>query len=95
MASGVCATIAGTGEASVYELFSNAFTQTAETREYAQAMKLAPDGSFIIAKRRHSDVRPWQTQRVGLANFTGRKVSGSAGLGICARLILACIQRPA
>jgi len=40
----------GIGEADVYELFSNAFTQTAETREYAQAMKLAPDGSFIIGK---------------------------------------------
>ncbi|HEY2953542.1 MAG TPA: DUF6797 domain-containing protein, partial [Verrucomicrobiae bacterium] len=40
----------GNGEADVHELFSNAFTQTAETREYAQAMKLAPDGAFIIGK---------------------------------------------
>ncbi|MCI0536560.1 MAG: c-type cytochrome [Verrucomicrobiales bacterium] len=38
------------GEADVHKLFSNAFAQTAETREYAQAMKLAPDGSFIVAK---------------------------------------------
>lgn len=38
------------GEATVYELFSNAFAQTAETREYADSMKLAPDGSFIIGK---------------------------------------------
>lgn len=38
------------GEADVHELFSNAFAQTAETREYAQAMKLAPDGAFIIGK---------------------------------------------
>jgi hypothetical protein len=38
------------GEADIHELFSNAFAQTAETREYAQAMKLAPDGSFIIGK---------------------------------------------
>ncbi len=40
----------GNGEADVHELFSNAFAQTAETREYADGMKLAPDGSFIIAK---------------------------------------------
>ena len=40
----------GSGEADVHELFSNAFAQTAETREYADGMKLAPDGSFIIAK---------------------------------------------
>src|SRR5437899_6963585 len=40
----------GNGEAGAHELFSNAFAQTAETREYAQAMKLAPGGSFIIGK---------------------------------------------
>lgn len=40
----------GNGEADIYELFSNAFAQTAETREYAQAMKVAPDGSLVIAK---------------------------------------------
>ncbi len=38
------------GEADVHELFSNAFAQTAETREFANSMKLAPDGSFVIAK---------------------------------------------
>ncbi len=38
------------GEADRHELFSNAFTQTAETREFANSMKLAPDGSFVIAK---------------------------------------------
>src|SRR5205823_12012561 len=40
----------GNGEADVHELFSNAFAKTAETREYAEGMRLAPDGSFIIAK---------------------------------------------
>lgn len=40
----------GNGEADVHELFSNVFAQTAETREYANSMKLAPDGSFVIAK---------------------------------------------
>jgi len=40
----------GDGEADVHELFSNAFSQTAETREFANGMKLAPNGSFVIAK---------------------------------------------
>lgn len=40
----------GNGEADVHELFSNAFTQGAETREYAHSIRPAPDGSFIIAK---------------------------------------------
>lgn len=40
----------GNGEADVHELFSNAFAQTAETREFAAGMRVAPDGSFVIAK---------------------------------------------
>ena len=40
----------GDGEADVHELFSNAFPQTAETREFPNSLKLAPDGSFVIAK---------------------------------------------
>ncbi len=40
----------GNGEADVHELFSNAFAQTAETREFVTGMKLAPDGAFIISK---------------------------------------------
>ena len=40
----------GNGEADVHELFSNVFAQTAETREFASSMKLAPDDSFVIAK---------------------------------------------
>jgi cytochrome c2 len=40
----------GNGEADAHELVSNAFTQTAETREFANGMRLAPDGSFILAK---------------------------------------------
>lgn len=38
------------GEADLHELFSNVFSQTAETREFTAGFKLAPDGSFIIAK---------------------------------------------
>ncbi len=38
------------GEADVHEMFCNLFAQTAETREFAAGLKLAPDGSFVIAK---------------------------------------------
>jgi hypothetical protein len=41
---------AGRGEADLYELFSNAFGQTADSRDYAAGIKLAPDGSFVISK---------------------------------------------
>lgn len=40
----------GNGEADVHELFCNLFAQTAETREFAAGMRVAPDGSFVIAK---------------------------------------------
>jgi hypothetical protein len=45
----------GTGEADVHELFSNAFPQSAETREFPNSLKLAPDGSFVIAKGGQQD----------------------------------------
>jgi len=38
------------GEADVYEMFCNRFGQTAETREFPNSMKLAPDGSLVISK---------------------------------------------
>ncbi len=40
----------GDGVADEHQLFSNRFGQTAETREYANSMELAPDGSFVISK---------------------------------------------
>ena len=40
----------GDREADVYEMFCNRFSQTAETREFPNPMKLAPDGSFVISK---------------------------------------------
>jgi Domain of unknown function (DUF6797) len=40
----------GNGEADLHELFSNAFGQTAETREFATGIRAAPDGAFIISK---------------------------------------------
>lgn len=38
------------GEADLHELFCNLFAQTAETREFAAGLRVAPDGSFVIAK---------------------------------------------
>ncbi|MBP8257009.1 MAG: hypothetical protein KAX37_06755, partial [Opitutaceae bacterium] len=38
------------GEADEYELFSNAFGQTADTREFPATLRLAPGGEFVIAK---------------------------------------------
>jgi len=38
------------GEADVHELFSNAFAQTADMREFPSTIRLAPEGEFIIAK---------------------------------------------
>ena len=40
----------GDGEADVHELFSNAFAQTADLREFPSTLRLAPKGEFIIAK---------------------------------------------
>lgn len=45
----------GNGEADAHELFSNVFPQTAETREFPNSLKLAPDGSFVIAKGGQQD----------------------------------------
>src|SRR3954471_2876223 len=40
----------GDGEADVHELFSNAFAQTADLREFPSTIRPAPGGEFIIAK---------------------------------------------
>ncbi|MBE7539384.1 MAG: c-type cytochrome [Opitutaceae bacterium] len=40
----------GDGEADEHELFSNAFGQTADTREFPATLRLAPHGEFVIAK---------------------------------------------
>ncbi len=45
----------GNGECDVHELFSNVFPQSAETREFPNSLKLAPDGSFVIAKGGQQD----------------------------------------
>jgi mono/diheme cytochrome c family protein len=38
------------GEADVHELFSNAFAQTADMREFPSTIRAAPHGEFVIAK---------------------------------------------
>lgn len=40
----------GNGEVDRHVLAANVFGQTAETREFAMSMRIAPDGAFIIAK---------------------------------------------
>jgi glucose/arabinose dehydrogenase/mono/diheme cytochrome c family protein len=40
----------GNGEADAHELFSNAFGQTADMREFPSQIRLAPGGEFVIAK---------------------------------------------
>ena len=42
--------INGDGEADVHELFSNAFAQTADMREFPNTIRPAPGGEFVIAK---------------------------------------------
>ena len=40
----------GDGEADRHELFSNAFAQTADSREFPSTIRLGPGGEFVIAK---------------------------------------------
>lgn len=40
----------GNGEADCHELFSNAFAQTADMREFPSTLRLAPGGEFVVAK---------------------------------------------
>lgn len=43
------------GEADAHELFSNAFAQTADNREFPSQIRLAPNGEFVIAKGGQQD----------------------------------------
>jgi mono/diheme cytochrome c family protein len=43
------------GEADVHEMFSNAFAQTADYREFPATLRLAPRGEFVIAKGGQQD----------------------------------------
>ena len=59
----------GDGEADVHELFSNAFAQTADTREFPNTMRLAPGGAFVIAKGNQ------QSATIGKHNGTVLRIS--------------------
>jgi len=59
----------GDGEADVHELFSNAFAQTADMREFPSTIRLAPGGEFIIAKGNQ------QATTIGKHNGTVLRVS--------------------
>ena len=59
----------GDGEADVHELFSNAFAQTADTREFPNTMRLAPGGEFVIAKGNQ------QSATIGKHNGTVLRIS--------------------
>jgi len=57
------------GEADVHELFANCFAQTAETREFATGMRVAPDGAFILSKGGQ------QSSTIGIHNGTVLRVA--------------------
>jgi cytochrome c2 len=59
----------GDGEADVHELFSNAFAQTADMREFPNTIRVAPGGDFIIAKGNQ------QATTIGKHNGTVLRIS--------------------
>ena len=59
----------GDGEADVHELFSNAFAQTADMREFPNTIRLAPGGEFVIAKGNQ------QSTTIGKHNGTVIRIS--------------------
>lgn len=63
----------GDGEADRHELVSNAFAQTAETREFVTGMRRAPDGAFIVSKGGQ------QTTTIGRHNGTVLRVPADGG----------------
>ncbi len=59
----------GDGEADVHELFSNAFAQTADMREFPNTIRAAPGGEFVIAKGNQ------QATTIGKHNGTVLRIS--------------------
>ena len=59
----------GDGEADVHELFSNAFAQTADMREFPNTIRPAPGGEFVIAKGNQ------QATTIGKHNGTVLRIS--------------------
>jgi glucose/arabinose dehydrogenase len=63
----------GDGETDVYELFSNCFTQTAETREFATSMKPAPDGDLYNCKGGQQSSSLGKHNGIGIARLPRRE----------------------
>jgi len=64
----------GDGETDAYEMFCNAFTQSAETRDYPLSLVLLPDRSFLISKGGQGGWRPHRG-RVLRISADGERVS--------------------
>ena len=63
------------GETDFYEMFSNRFNQSADTRDYPLSLALRPDGSFIIVKGgQQASARSVHSGRVMSISADGRKV---------------------
>ena len=63
------------GETDFYEMFSNRFNQSADTRDYPLSLALRPDGSFIIVKGgQQVSAKSGHSGRVMSISADGRKV---------------------
>tara|TARA_B100000212_G_scaffold341458_1_gene324698 strand:- start:5234 stop:7867 length:2634 start_codon:yes stop_codon:yes gene_type:complete len=63
------------GETDFYEMFSNRFNQSADTRDYPLSLALRPDGSFIIVKGgQQASAKSVHSGRVMSISADGRKV---------------------
>lgn len=64
----------GDGETDEYALFTNAFAQSAETRDYPLSLLARPDGSFLVAKGGQGALRSIDSGRVLHVSADGRRV---------------------
>ena len=64
----------GDGETDEYALFTNAFAQSAETRDYPLSLLVRPDGSFLVAKGGQGAVRSIDSGRVLHVSADGQRV---------------------
>lgn len=68
----------GDGETDEYRLFTNAFAQSAETRDYPLSLLVRPDGSFLVAKGGQGALRSIDSGRVLHVSADGRRVEAFA-----------------
>jgi hypothetical protein len=64
----------GDGETDEYALFTNAFAQSAETRDYPLSLLVRPDGSFLVAKGGQGALRSIDSGRVLHVSADGQRV---------------------